>query len=82
MSVRAMLTINIIIYPLTKSVYFVLAYTQSDGKKLIFMEIPIGLLVKGGHVREWFVRLDKNLFGLKYSGLVWFVKLKEGMEAR
>ena len=28
------------------------------------------------------IRLDKKLYDLKYAGLVWFEKLKEGLEAR
>ena len=46
------------------------------------MEIPIGFGVEQSHPREWFIRLDKNLDGLKYAGLAWFEKLKEIMEAR
>ena len=34
----------------------------------------------GSHTREFIIRLDKNLYGLKDAGLVWFEKLKEGLE--
>ena len=46
------------------------------------MELTIGFGVEGAHPREWVVRLDKNLYGLKYAGLELFEKLKEGLEAR
>ena len=81
MSVRAMLTLSILREIHNKSVFF-LAYTHDDVKTEILMELPIGFGVEGAHPIEWVIRLDKNLYGLKYSGLVWFEKLKEGLEAR
>ena len=41
MSIRVMLTLRILIYIHTKSVYFVIAYTQADVKSEISMELPI-----------------------------------------
>ena len=58
------------------------------------MEIPLSFVVDGAHPREWVIRIDKNLYGLKGSGLswlglglkdagsLWFEKLKEGLEAK
>ena len=46
------------------------------------MELPICFGVEGSHPREWVIRLYKNLYGLKYAGLAWFEKLKEGLEDR
>ena len=51
MSVRAMLTLGILREIHTKSVYFVLDYTQADVKSEIFMELPIGLGGEGDHPR-------------------------------
>ena len=45
------------------------------------MELPIGFGVEGYHPRSWVIRLDKNLYDLKDSGLTLFEKLKEGLEA-
>ena len=53
-----------------------MAYTQSDVKSKIFMEIPIVFGVEGERPSEWLIILDKNLYGIKYAGLVWFDKLK------
>ena len=53
MSIRAMLTLTIIRELHTKSVDFVLAYTQADVKSEIFMELPIGFGVEGSHPKEW-----------------------------
>ena len=46
------------------------------------METTIGFVVEGSHPREWFIRLDKNLYDLKDAGLEWFEKPKESVEAR
>ena len=68
MSVRAMLTLTIIRELHTKSVDFVLAYTQADVKSEIFMKLPIGFGVEGAHPKEWFTRLEKILYGLQDAG--------------
>ena len=52
MSIRSMITLIFLIDIHTKSVYFVLAYTQADVKSEIFMEIPIGFGIEGVHPRE------------------------------
>ena len=49
MSVRSMLTLSILRELHTKSVYFVMTYTQSDVKTEIFMELFIGFGVEGSH---------------------------------
>ena len=60
MSVRAILTLSILRDIHTKSVDFLLDYTQADMKTDILMEIPIGFVVEGGKPREWVIRLDKK----------------------
>ena len=49
MSVRSMLALRILRELHTKSVHFVLAYTHTDVKSEIFMEIPIVFGVEGDH---------------------------------
>ena len=80
MSVRNMLTLRILRYIHTKSVYFVLTYTKADVKLEILMELSIVFGVEGSHPIEWVIILNNNLCGLKYAGLAWFEKLKEGLE--
>ena len=82
MSIWAIFTLSIFREIHTKSVDFVLAYTQADVKTEIFIEIPIGFGVEGSHPKEWVISLDKNIYGLKDAGLAWFEKLKEGLEDR
>ena len=81
-SVKAILTRSILRELQTKSVYFVLAYTQSDVKTEIFMELPIGFEVEVAHLREWIIRPEQKIFGSKDEGLSLFEKFKEGLEAR
>ena len=46
------------------------------------MDLHLDFGVDGSHPRYWVIRIDKNLCGLKYSGLAWFGKLKEVLESR
>ena len=58
-SVRDMLTLIIFRELNTKYVGFVLAYTYSDVKSEIFMELRIVFLIEGDHAIEWFIRPNK-----------------------
>ena len=58
MSFRSILTLIIIREIHTKSVDFVLSYTQDTVKSEIFMELPIGFGVEGLHPREWVIIKD------------------------
>ena len=82
MSVKAMLTLSILRELHTKSVDFVLVYTQTDLKIWIFMELPIGFGFEGDQPRYLVIRIDKKLYVLKDAVLAWFDKIKEGLEAR
>ena len=77
-----MLTLIILHKLHTKSVDFVLAYNQTDVKSEIYMDLPLGFVVDISHPREWVIRIDKNLYGLKDARLACFEKLKEVLEAR
>ena len=45
------------------------------------MEIPTGFGVEGSKPIEWVIILDTNIYSLKDTGMEWFEKLKEGLEA-
>ena len=51
-------------------------------KTEIFTEPLISFGVEGEQHIEWFIRLNKNIYGLKDIGMAWFEKLKKVMEAR
>jgi hypothetical protein len=53
---------------------FVLAYTQADVECEIYMEIPRGFTVDG-NPKDYALRLEKNLYGLKQAGRVWNLHL-------
>ena len=46
------------------------------------MELHIIFGFEGSRTIECFTIQDENLYGLKDTGLEWFDKLKEGLEAR
>jgi hypothetical protein len=53
---------------------FVLAYTQADVECEIYMEIPRGFTVDG-NPKDYVLRLEKNLYGLKQASRVWNLHL-------
>ena len=67
-----MLTLSILVDLHANPVDFFLAYTQADVKTEIFVELSICFGIEGSHLREWVIRLDKNLYGLKDAGLSLF----------
>ena len=71
-----MFTLRILREIHTKSVAFVIAYTRVEVKSEMFMDIPIGFRVEGDHPRSFIIRLDNNIYGMKFLGLAWFEKLK------
>ena len=46
------------------------------------MDIPVGFVFDGAHPRQWVIRQDNNLYGLKDSGLAWFEKIEEFLADR
>ena len=82
MSSRDMLALIILRDIHTKSVDFVLNYTQADIESGIFIELSIGFVVEVVHPREWVIRPNKNIYVLKYTSLAWFGKLKKVLKAR
>jgi hypothetical protein len=65
------------------SIDFTLAYPQADLDVDIFLELPMGFQLQGGFdKRDFVLKLNKNLYGLKQAGYNWYEKLKTGMIAR
>ena len=77
MSIRSIVTLIILRDIHKNSVDIVLAYNKPGEKSETIMELPIVFWVKGGHLREWVIRMDKNIYGIKDEGMAWFEKLKE-----
>ena len=68
----------------SKSIDFVLAFTQDDLDVDICMELLIGFVVdESAYVesRSYVLKLNKNLYGLKQVSLNWYEKLCDGLIA-
>jgi hypothetical protein len=68
---------------LSKSIDFVLAFSQSDLELPVYMELPIGFDAPNSDNCKFYVlRLNKSLYGLKQAGYNWFAKLSNGLQDR
>ena len=63
-AIRMVLITFLILAWFTKQLDFVLAYTQADVERELYMAIPKGFEVEGDYV----LKLKKNLFGQKKRG--------------
>ena len=63
----------------TKSVVFVQAYFQANIKYVIYLKPP-AVFELNSQNGEMVLKLMKNMYGLKDSGIAWFEHLTEGLE--
>ena len=64
----------------TRRLDFVLAYTQADIERDLYMKLPTGFTVPGRTIseqdrRDYVLKLEKNLYGQKQAGRVWYLHL-------
>ena len=78
LSVRTLLVLSILHGYHSRSIDFVLAFPQAELKEDIFMEIPAGFS-NGELKRQYVLKLDKNLYGLKNAAFNWFQMLSDGL---
>ena len=78
-SVRLLLVLSLIYNLETKSIDFVLAFSQAELKRDVFMALPYGFGY--GERRQYVLKLKKNLYGLSDASYNWFSNLAEGLEA-
>jgi hypothetical protein len=69
----------------TRQLDFLLAYTQADIERDLYMKIPAGFVVSGKALSEeerkkYALKLEKNLYGQKQAGRVWYLHLKKNLE--
>ena len=84
-SVRLLLIIAKIHKLDSKSIDFVLAFPQADLPIPVYMELPAGVTPVDdidSNKRQYVLRLNKSLYGLKSSGHNWFEKLRSGLLSR
>ena len=67
-SVRALLAIAKIYNLPSCSIDFVLAFPQAELRKEIYMEIPAGMMLETGDIKEKVLKLQKSFYGLKSAG--------------
>ena len=79
-SVWLLLVLSIIHKLDTKYIDFVLAFSQAELKRNVFMELPYGF--EYCEQGQYILRLKKNLHGLSDASYSWFNKLAEGLEAK
>jgi len=64
----------------SKSIGFVLAFPQADLEVPVYMELPLGFEAPlDGNRKQYVLRLNKSLYGLKQAGYNWFAKLRNGL---
>ena len=61
--VRAMRTMVAVNGWHTKQIDYVLAYLQTAAKKVLYMNIPRGFALDGASIKDYVLRLEKNLYG-------------------
>jgi hypothetical protein len=68
----------------SKSIDFVLAFSQANLDAVIWMELPKGIVIvdKPNKSHAYVLKLKKSLSGLKQASLYWFEKLKQGLVDR
>jgi hypothetical protein len=69
----------------SKSINFVLAFPQADSDIPVYLELPAGVnpvSVSDGDRRQYVLKLNKSLYGLKQAGYNWFEKVCEGLITR
>ena len=70
--VRALLILSIIHNYHSRTIDFVLAFPQAKLEEDVFMEFPAGIECPDGSRKQYVLKLDKNLYGLKNAAHDWF----------
>jgi hypothetical protein len=83
-TIRFFMTMAIIKKWHTRQLDFVLAYTQADIEIDLYMKLPPGFNIPGKAMseqdrKEYVLKLEKNLYGQKQSGRVWYLHLKSNL---
>ncbi len=65
----------------SKSIDFVLAFSQADLEIPVYMESPIGFDAPNNEDQQFYIlKLNKSFYGLKQAGYNWFAKLSNGLQ--
>jgi hypothetical protein len=83
-TIRFLMTMAILNNWHTRQLDFVLAYTQADIERDLYMKLPPGFTIPGKTLseqdrKEYVLKLEKNLYGQKQAGRVWYLHLKNNL---
>ena len=84
-TVRLVLFLTNILHLETRQIDFVQAFTQADCDRDMYMEIPTNWTppqLKGNNVRDYVLKLEKNLYGSKSAARNWWLHLRKGLLER
>ena len=82
LSVRIILIISILHDLDTRAMDFVLAFPQADLDEDVYMELPYGFEAMNGENKEYVLKLNKSLYGLKQAAHNWFQTLDGALQNR
>jgi hypothetical protein len=68
----------------TRQLDFVLAYTQADIERELYMQLPAGFTLPDRTItdqdrKDYVLKLEKNLYGQKQAGRVWYQHLRKNL---
>jgi hypothetical protein len=75
-AVRLLLTLSLLLNLKSRSIDFILAFTQAPIDVETYIRLPVGFSVEGAN-EEYVLELKKTLYGLKQAGLNWYETLRE-----
>ena len=83
-TIRFFMTLAVLNKWHTRQLDFVLAYTQADIERDLYMKLPPGFTVDGKIMSEedrkkYVLKLNKNLYGQKQAGRVWYLHLRKNL---
>jgi hypothetical protein len=83
-TIRFFMTMAILSKWHTRQLDFVLAYTQADIERDLYMKLPPGFTIPGKTLSEqdrkdYVLKLEKNLYGQKQAGRVWYLHLRNNL---
>ena len=56
-----------------------MAFPQAKLEEDVFMELPAGMVYEHGSKKQYVLKLNKNLYGLKNAAHNWFNMLSESL---
>ena len=80
-TLRTLLTLALANNWTTRQLDFVLAFPQADVECPMYMDIPRGCHIDGNN-KDHVLQLNKNLYGSKQAGKVWYNFLVQGLKKR